>query len=68
MVEVKYSNNLKKLNVMIFRIFIVALIFACGLYYLACFLELFGIIKFTSEKQEITFPKMLIPFYYFFKI
>jgi hypothetical protein len=53
---------------MIFRIFIVALIFACGLYYLACFLELFGIIKFTSEKQEITFPKMLIPFYYFFKI
>jgi|GEM_PF-2818368 len=52
---------------MIFKIFIVAFVIACGLYYLACFLELFGIIKFTSEKQEITFPKMLIPFYYFLK-
>jgi len=57
----------KKYDVMIFKIFIVAFVIACGLYYLACFLELFGIIKFTSEKQEITFPKMLIPFYYFLK-
>lgn len=52
---------------MIFKIFIVALVFACFLYYVACILELFGLIKFTSEKQEISFPKLLIPFYYFFK-
>jgi len=52
---------------MIFKIFIAAFIFACGLYYVICFLEMFGIIKFTPENQEVSFPKMLIPFYYFFK-
>ena len=52
---------------MIFKIFICALVFTCFLYYVACILELFGLIKFTSEKQEIRFPKLLIPFYYFFK-
>lgn len=52
---------------MIFKIFIGALVFACFLYYVVCILELLGLIKFTPEDQEISFPKMLIPFYYFFK-
>ena len=52
---------------MIFKIFIGALVLACFLYYVVCLLELFGLIKFTSEDEEISFPKMLVPFYYFFK-
>lgn len=35
-------------------------------YYLLCFLQCFGFIKFT-KKEDITFPKVLIPFYYFFR-
>lgn len=34
-------------------------------YYVLVALQSFGIIKFSSEK--ISFPKVLIPFYYFFK-
>ena len=34
-------------------------------YYLFVVLQCFGIIKFSEAK--ITFPKVLIPFYYFFK-
>jgi hypothetical protein len=36
-------------------------------YVLLCCLELWGFIKFTNEKTTIKFPKVLIPFYYFFK-
>lgn len=32
-------------------------------YYLLCALQLFGVIRIT--KQDILFPKVLIPFYYF---
>ena len=35
------------------------------LYYALVSLQCFGIVKFT--KARIAFPKVLIPFYYFFK-
>ncbi len=35
------------------------------LYYALVSLQCFGIVKFTNAR--ITFPKVLIPFYYFFK-
>lgn len=60
-VNQKYDTN------MIYRIFIIILIFCVILYYLFCFLEIFGVIKFTQgENSGVTFPKMLIPFYYLF--
>jgi len=34
-------------------------------YYILVGLQCFGVIRFSYEK--ITFPKVLIPFYYFFK-
>lgn len=34
-------------------------------YYLFVVLQCFGLIRFSNE--NITFPKVLIPFYYFFK-
>lgn len=34
-------------------------------YYGLAVLQLFGLVRFTNAK--ITFPKVLIPFYYFFK-
>ena len=49
---------------MIFRVFIGLVVIACLIYYLFCFLEVFGLIKFTGPKTEITFPKALIPFFY----
>lgn len=52
---------------MIFEIFIGAVVFACALYYLACFLEIFGVFKWTPKHISIRFLKMLIPFYYFRK-
>lgn len=51
----------------IFRIVIGLLVLACLLYYIACFLEIFGVIKFTKEGTEMKFGKMLIPFYYLIK-
>ena len=35
------------------------------IYYLLVMLQCFGVIKFS--KEEVSFPKILIPFYYFFK-
>lgn len=35
------------------------------LYYALIMLQCFGLIKFS--KEDISFPKILIPFYYFFK-
>lgn len=52
---------------MIFKIFILLLVLACLIYYVFCFLEVFGLVKFTPKNIEITFPKALIPFYYLFK-
>ena len=37
------------------------------LYYIACLLEIFKLIKWTSKKVTIKFPQFLIPFYYFIK-
>lgn len=34
-------------------------------YYLLVVLQCFGLIRFSHEK--ITFPRVLLPFYYFFK-
>lgn len=34
-------------------------------YYIMCILQLFGVIRFTRTRIE--FPRVLIPFYYFFK-
>lgn len=52
---------------MIVKLFLSALTVALALYYAVCFLEIFGVIRFTTKKQHVSFPKMLIPFYYFFK-
>ena len=52
---------------MIFKVFIGLVVLACLIYYFFCFLEVFGLIKFTGPKTEITFPKALIPFYYIAK-
>jgi hypothetical protein len=35
------------------------------IYYLLVMLQCFGVIRFS--KEEVSFPKILIPFYYFFK-
>lgn len=37
------------------------------LYIFLCCLEMWGIIKFTKKGVNISFPKMMTPFYYFFK-
>lgn len=53
---------------MIYRVFIGIFLFCLFLYYIACFLEIFEVIKFTADKKDagVKFPKMLIPFYYLF--
>lgn len=45
------------------RLLSMTLIPLAAVYYLLCVLQLFGVIRFT--KADITFPKVLIPFYYF---
>lgn len=53
---------------MIYRLFIGILILCVFLYYVFCFLEISGAIKFTNGKGSgVKFPKMLIPFYYLIK-
>ena len=52
---------------LIFRFTVIVLLIALFLYYLFCFLEVFGIVKFTTKDTEIKFPKAFIPFYYIFK-
>ena len=46
------------------RLFATALLPLAGLYYILVVLQCFGLIRFSRE--AITFPKALIPFYYFF--
>lgn len=50
---------------MIYKVFIGLLLIATVLYYIFCFLQIFGVVKFT--KNEVSIPKMFIPFYYLFK-
>lgn len=50
---------------MIYKIFIGLLLIATVIYYFFCFLQIFGLIKFT--KNEVKIPKMFIPFYYIIK-
>ena len=50
---------------MIYRVFIMLMLLAVALYYIVCFLQIFGLIRFT--KNEVTVPKMFIPFYYLIK-
>ena len=52
---------------MIYRLIIGLLVLATLIYYIFCFLEIFGVIKFTDKKTTVSFPKMLIPFYYLLK-
>ncbi len=47
------------------RLLSLALIPLAAVYYLLCILQLFGLIRFTRTRIE--FPRVLIPFYYFFK-
>lgn len=49
------------------RLFVGLLVLAALIYYIFCFLEIFGIIKFTGKNTEMTPGKALIPFYYLFK-
>ena len=49
---------------MIYKLAIGLLLLATILYYFFCFLEIFGVIKFTDENTTIKIPQMFIPFYY----
>ena len=50
---------------MIYRIIIGLLLLATVLYYIFCFLQIFGVVEWT--KNEVKIPKMFIPFYYLLK-
>lgn len=50
---------------MIYRVIIGLLVLATVLYYIFCFLQIFDVICFT--KNEVSVPKMFIPFYYLLK-
>lgn len=52
---------------MIYEIAIGIIVLCAIIYYLFCFLELMGILKFTTEDTTMQFGKALIPFYYLFK-
>lgn len=47
------------------RLLAFAVLPLAAVYYLLAALQLFGLVKFT--KSKISFPRVLIPFYYFFK-
>lgn len=49
---------------MIFKLTIGAVIIATIIYYLFCFLEIFGLVKFTEKNVTVKIPQMFIPFYY----
>lgn len=52
---------------MIWKLFAGLLVLAAMIYYFFCFLEIFGLIKFTDKNTEMSVWKALIPFYYLFK-
>ena len=49
---------------MIFKLIIGIVIIATVTYYLFCFLEIFGLVKFTEKNVTVKIPQMFIPFYY----
>ena len=49
---------------MIFKLIVGAVIIATIIYYLFCFLEIFGLVKFTEKNVTVKIPQMFIPFYY----
>ena len=49
---------------MIYKVIIGLLLLATVLYYCFCFLEIFGVVKFTDKNTTIKIPQMFIPFYY----
>ena len=52
---------------MIYRLIIGLLVLATLIYYVFCFLEIFGLVKFTGKNTTVKIPQMFIPFYYIFK-
>ena len=50
---------------MIYKVIIGLLLIATVLYYIFCFLQIFRVVRFT--KNEVSIPKMFIPFYYLLK-
>ena len=49
---------------MIYKLIIGAILTATVIYYFFCFLEIFGIMKFTDKNTTVKIPQMFIPFYY----
>ena len=49
---------------MIFKFIVGVVIIATIIYYLFCFLEIFGLVKFTEKNVTVKIPQMFIPFYY----
>lgn len=49
---------------MIYKLIIGLVLIATIIYYLFCFLEIFGVIKFTDKNTTVKIPQMFIPFYY----
>ena len=49
---------------MIFKLIVGIVIIATVTYYLFCFLEIFGLVKFTEKNVTVKIPQMFIPFYY----
>ena len=49
---------------MIFKLILGVVIIATIIYYLFCFLEIFGLVKFTEKNVTVKIPQMFIPFYY----
>ena len=49
---------------MIFKLIVGVVIIATIIYYFFCFLEIFGLVKFTEKNVTVKIPQMFIPFYY----
>lgn len=49
---------------MIYKLIIGVVLIATFIYYLFCFLEIFGLVKFTEKNVTVKIPQMFIPFYY----
>ena len=52
---------------MIYKLIIGIVLIATIIYYFFCFLEIFGVIKFTDKNTTVKIPQMFIPFYYLLK-
>jgi len=49
---------------MIYKLIIGLVLIATIIYYFFCFLEIFGLVKFTDKNVTVKIPQMFIPFYY----